>query len=270
MTPLVTVIMPVFNAASYVAEAIDSVINQTYTNWELIIINDGSTDDSDKIIKQFDDSRIRYFQKERGGVSEARNLGFLSMRGEYMCFLDSDDILPSNSIQSRLDVFLNGSKDLEFVDGKVRVESIVDGKLLREYTPSFTGKPFNELIKIKDNCFVGLTWMIKIDKTKIYKMRNQTHGEDLLFFLELSKIGGLYCYTSETVLRYRRRSDSAMTSIDKLNLGYIEICRQIQKWDDVSIFDKLVFWIKSRKIMFLSFLFDKGSVVDAIKSLFMR
>ena len=79
MTPLVTVIMPVFNAAQYVAEAINSIILQTYTNWELIIINDGSTDKSEEVIKRYSDDRIHYVYQENGGVSKARNKGLQQM-----------------------------------------------------------------------------------------------------------------------------------------------------------------------------------------------
>ena len=97
----VSIIMPVYNAGKYINRAIDSVINQSFQNWELLIINDGSTDDSEHKINEYSDKRIKYFQQINQGVSSARNQGLRHMNGGYFCFLDADDYLPSGSIESR-------------------------------------------------------------------------------------------------------------------------------------------------------------------------
>jgi len=89
--PFVTVIMPMFNVERYLASAIGSVLNQTYTHFELLIIDDGSTDGSYQIAKGFQDHRIQIIRQENRGLAGARNTGIRHARGEYIAFLDSDD-----------------------------------------------------------------------------------------------------------------------------------------------------------------------------------
>ena len=102
---LVSIIMPAYNAASYIEEAIVSVLNQEHQNWELLIINDGSTDDTEDKVFNFSDTRIHYFKKKNGGVSSARNFGLKQMKGEYFCFLDADATYNPKRISSRLKGF---------------------------------------------------------------------------------------------------------------------------------------------------------------------
>jgi glycosyltransferase involved in cell wall biosynthesis len=89
--PLVSVIMCNYNYGRFIAEAIDSVLNQTFTNFEFIIVDDGSTDDSREVISSFQDSRIRPLFQKNGGQAVAFNAGFKIARGEIIAFLDSDD-----------------------------------------------------------------------------------------------------------------------------------------------------------------------------------
>ena len=91
--PKISVIVPVYNADKYLRRCIDSIILQNFTDFELLLINDGSKDKSGKICDEYaeKDSRVRVFHKENGGVSSARNLGLDNARGEFVCFCDSDD-----------------------------------------------------------------------------------------------------------------------------------------------------------------------------------
>lgn len=91
MTPCVSVIMPVYNVQAYVAEAIQSVLDQTFIDFELIIVDDGGTDDSIAICKSFDDSRIRIVHQENRGLAGARNSGIAEARGRFIALIDSDD-----------------------------------------------------------------------------------------------------------------------------------------------------------------------------------
>lgn len=94
-TPILSIIMPCYNQAQYIDEAIQSVVRQTYKDWELIIVDDGSTDDSFSIAKRYaqSDSRIKAFSQENGGPSKARNNGVKRSSGKYIMFFDSDDRL---------------------------------------------------------------------------------------------------------------------------------------------------------------------------------
>lgn len=91
MTPLITVIMPAYNAGKTIGRAIESVLNQTYKNIELIIVNDGSTDKTSEFVGEYGDSRIRLIEQANKGLSGARNAGLEQMNGEYVAFIDSDD-----------------------------------------------------------------------------------------------------------------------------------------------------------------------------------
>ncbi|GAT62863.1 glycosyltransferase family 2 protein [Paludibacter jiangxiensis] len=103
--PLISIIVPCYNQAQYLPEALDSVLAQTYTNWECIIVNDGSPDNTEEVAKIYcnKDSRFKYIFKENGGLSSARNFGFQFAGGEYLQFLDCDDILSSNKLQLQIE-----------------------------------------------------------------------------------------------------------------------------------------------------------------------
>ena len=99
--PLVSIVIPVYNGANYMCEAIDSALAQTYENIEVIVVNDGSTDSTEEIALSYGD-KIRYFAKENGGVSTALNMAIANMQGEYFSWLSHDDIYLPNKIESQL------------------------------------------------------------------------------------------------------------------------------------------------------------------------
>ncbi len=88
---LISVIIPTYNRAQLLPRAIKSVLNQTYSDWELIVVDDGSEDETAMVVSQFDDSRIRYIRKENTGAADSRNVGVSHSKGEVITFLDSDD-----------------------------------------------------------------------------------------------------------------------------------------------------------------------------------
>ncbi len=99
--PLVSVIIPTYNSGRYIKEAIDSVLAQTYKNLEIIVIDDGSMDDTRTVLEQYA-GKIKYFYKKNGGPASARNLGIKNSKGEYIAFLDSDDIWLTDKINLQL------------------------------------------------------------------------------------------------------------------------------------------------------------------------
>jgi glycosyltransferase involved in cell wall biosynthesis len=105
MSDLVSVIMPCYNYGAFIHGAINSVLSQTHQNWELLIINDGSTDDTIERVEQFDDPRIRLITIDNSGVSVARNIGLDAARGEFIAFLDADDLWDARKTELQLNVF---------------------------------------------------------------------------------------------------------------------------------------------------------------------
>ena len=121
---LISVVIPAYNAEQFLDETLESVLSQTYENWECIIVNDGSTDKTESIAKKWceKDARFRYFYKENSGASDTRNLGIKEARGEYIAFLDADDLYMPNFLEVCIenlvekDVDLVAPKMLEFWD----------------------------------------------------------------------------------------------------------------------------------------------------------
>jgi len=99
--PLVSIVIPVYNGSNYVREAIDSALAQTYKNIEIIVVNDGSTDNTEEIVKSYG-TKLRYFKKENGGVSTALNLGIKKSKGEYISWLSHDDLYYPDKIEKQI------------------------------------------------------------------------------------------------------------------------------------------------------------------------
>ena len=100
-SPIFSVIIPLYNKEQYIKDTIYSVINQTFTNFEIIIIDDGSTDRSLEVVKSIDDLRVILINQTNGGVSKARNRGIREAKGEFIAFLDADDIWASNKLEKQ-------------------------------------------------------------------------------------------------------------------------------------------------------------------------
>lgn len=115
--PKVSVIISVYNGERYLAEAIDSVLAQTYQDFELILIDDGSTDRTKEIIQSY--PTIRYFYQENQGVAAARNLGVAQSRGDYLTFLDADDLWLPEKLALQIEAFA-GNPHLDIVTGHIQ------------------------------------------------------------------------------------------------------------------------------------------------------
>jgi glycosyltransferase involved in cell wall biosynthesis len=135
MEPLVSVVIPVYNAEKYIADTLRSVLAQSVTNIDVIVVDDGSTDNSRTIIEKFThDARIRYIQQRNQGVSAARNTGYRNAEGKFIAFLDSDDIWFENNLELKLQKFKSGDyglvhSDCELIDGhSMRNNNFLKGK----------------------------------------------------------------------------------------------------------------------------------------------
>lgn len=112
MTPftrLVSIIVPTFNHGAFISETLSSVLEQKYDHWECIIVNDGSTDNTEDICRSFQkqDARFQYFFKENNGLATTRNQGLKMAKGDFIQLLDSDDLLAPDKLKNQLDVFQN-------------------------------------------------------------------------------------------------------------------------------------------------------------------
>ena len=142
---LVSAIIPTYNNAAFLPEAIDSVISQTYPNIEIIIVNDGSTDNTNEVLRKYLD-RIIYIEQENAGPASARNTGIHQARGEYIAFLDADDIWMPTKIEEQLKIFSQNpnaslvySRMVNFDDRSSKNLSVIPRKV-------FSGRIFDQLL----------------------------------------------------------------------------------------------------------------------------
>ncbi len=134
---LVSIIVPTYNDAPYLKKAIDDILEQTYAKIEILVVNDGSTDNTEEIMKKYclSDERVKYFYKENGGTGSALNLGFSKATGEFGTWVSSDD-RKSNVMIETLVSFLKNNRDVEYVTSAFESEYL--GRILRSYTPDPT------------------------------------------------------------------------------------------------------------------------------------
>lgn len=226
--PKVSIIMPVFNCEISIYKNIKSVLNQSFQDFELIIINDGSNDNSEKIIKSFSDKRIIYTKTKNNGVSYARNIGLKYARGDYIVFLDGDDYSEYNMIESFIKNSLKYNFDLlicgyfsETVNGKCHKFSLP----FKKYNSlnSFS----KDILSLYQNNLFNNIWnkMYKkeiIDKNHL-KFSNISFGEDNVFNQEYVKCCSKFLIIEDCLYHYVREQKNSITSNYVENLFDIRI-----------------------------------------------
>jgi len=114
---LVSIIMPSWNTAKFIGESIQCVIDQTYTSWELLIVDDCSTDNTDEVVASFDDKRIRYFKNDKNsGAALTRNRALREAQGEYIAFLDSDDLWTIDKLEKQIKFMKENGYSLSYTE----------------------------------------------------------------------------------------------------------------------------------------------------------
>ncbi len=133
--PELSIVVPVYNVADYLEECVESIINQSYSNWELILVDDGSKDRSGEICDIYSnrDDRVKVIHKDNGGLSSARNAGLDAVRGIYVTFVDSDDVILGNDTFAKLMEILAEDKYLDAVQYDVIYKYLSDDQHKRSY-----------------------------------------------------------------------------------------------------------------------------------------
>lgn len=263
---MISIITPAFNAESSIEQAIASVQRQTREDWELIIIDDGSTDATRSIAEAVGDRRIKVVWQENAGVSAARNAGLALARGEYITFLDADDTLPRNALKLRADL-LDREPKIDIVHGAVQLLS--GDHELRVVQPDLKSGPLlARLVRLQEDVFVGVCYMLRRKKIGRHLFQEKlSHSEDLIFYLTLAHDADLeYAAVPEIVYEYRCRPTSAMSNLDGLEAGYLELLRQVSGMERVSKRNRTYLRSRIMRILFLSWL-RQGNPRKALRSL---
>lgn len=214
---LVSLIVPIYNAEKYLEDCIKSILNQTYKNIELILVNDGSTDDSLEICNVYKeiDNRIKVVSKVNSGVSDTRNHGINSASGKYLCFVDSDDMLKSNFVKKLHREITSDNADVVFCNFEYSYEGILLKKKPRLPSRSYNISEIEQMI-IDNGTMSGILFgsvcvaiyrKVIIEEYGIEFNRDIRFNEDGLFNIE-------YCLHT--------------TNIKVLSHEYLYIYRQVE------------------------------------------
>ena len=199
--PLVSVITPAYNAERFIKETIESVMRQTYPNWEMIIVDDCSTDNTVEIVKEYvaQDDRIRLIQlEENSGSAVARNTAMDHANGRYFAFLDSDDVWMEEKLERQV-AFMQ-EHDIAFSFTKY-VRMTEDGKLTKAVSKAPKRVGYTRLMK---HCVIGcLTVMVDREKIGEERMVNIRTRQDYVFWLTLMKKGFDAYGIPEVLAKYR-------------------------------------------------------------------
>ena len=186
---IVSIILPTYNRAHLIEESIKSVLRQSFQDFELLIIDDGSTDNTEEVVRNIDDPRIKYIKcSENRGASTARNIGINYSKGEYIAFQDSDDEWYSNKLQMHIDAFKNSSLDIGVVyTGFYRIK---DGKKVyipESWVTKMEGDIHQELLK--ENFISTQSALVRIECFKVVGLFDEDlpRFQDWDLFIRLSK-----------------------------------------------------------------------------------
>ncbi|WP_305862931.1 glycosyltransferase family 2 protein [Helicobacter cholecystus] len=236
-TSLISIIVPIYNVAPFLKECLDSVIHQSYKNLQIILINDGSTDESEQIAREYlSDCRVELVTAENGGLSRARNLGLQRARGSYIYFIDSDDYI-----------------DLSFIEEMVRIAQDLDVEIVcneqivyfGEYsTCSKVSKAPKVLIPNSHNIAIGgAVWrclfsMSLIKRSKVRFLEGRIYEDEgfLYMIFPFCKQFALYCGKP---YYYRQRKNSIMQKY-----------KNFRSYDLLDIFEAIYLFYKTNDLLY--------------------
>jgi glycosyltransferase involved in cell wall biosynthesis len=208
MSSKVSVIMPVYNGELFLKQAIDSLLAQSCQDWELIVIDDGSTDRTPQIIKQYTDKRIKVIRQANRGEAGARNTGLQHITGEYIAFLDADDIYLPNALQD-LSSYLDSHPQyaVVFSDGFICDQEDKQLMRLTEVRPGiYTGNILNPLVMSPSVITVPVCTMTRISKVREHNLNfdeeNNLIGTDWDFWIRLA-VHVQFGYLDKLTCKYR-------------------------------------------------------------------
>ena len=211
--PLISVVLSVYNAEPYLAEAIESILNQTYENFEFIIINDGSTDRSLKIIKSYDDKRIIFISREKKGLIASLNEGIQKARGKYIVRMDADDISLAKRFEKQIE-FMEKNQDIDLCG--TSVTAFGDNIKSNVWKPSKDNKTIQTQLLFSSPLFHPTVIMRRdvILKYDLFYDEKFKHAEDFELwsrFAKYTKISNI----QKPLLKYRILVDSITREADK-------------------------------------------------------
>ena len=270
MVPFISVVIPLYNKEKYIKATIDSVLNQNFLDFEIIVVNDGSTDDSFKIVENIEDSRIRLYTNKNHGLSYSRNYGIKKAKAEYIAFLDADDLWVEDFLETIKHLIKTNNKNSVFA---TNVKVLQPNKI-----PIIISKPIDnnyikiikEYFKLDKNIFCPSSLVINksVFEEAGYFDESINYGEEYDFYIRCFSIYNLVYY-SDFKVYYRTGLPDQLTARNKNFLrkipDYGKYLRTIKdpflnKYLDFIYFDLLVLYKMERNYKLVRFYKEKISV----------
>lgn len=245
MKNLISVIVPIYKVEKYLKKCVDSIINQTYTNLEIILVNDGSPDGCGEICTDYVklDSRVIVINKENGGLSSARNYGLKNANGRYVCFIDSDDWIDKEYINTLYENLIKYDANVSMCGFKYEYENKIAQDNFKK-TKTLSGKEAITNLYSKDYIKMTVAWN-KLYKKEIFDLVNYEEGiihEDENIIHEIYYFSEKVVCINKDLYHYRIRENSITTS--KFSLKQL---------DKVYVYEKrLSFFNKKSESLFYS------------------
>lgn len=281
MNPLISIIVPVYNAEYTLNRCLDSILNQTFSDWELFLIDDGSTDRSTELCNQYasKDQRIKVFHKKNGGVSSARNIGLSHAKGKWITFVDSDDEIPKGAFTDdcryfKEDLIVGAFYDVEEEEKYYRCflhSGIFNGNRLSEFYAENISAPI-----------FGVVWG-KLFRNKLCKGlnfdTNMKVGEDTLFVMQyLQQVNDLrvidkdmyvYHVPNNFVIKYNLDIENSIYCLNRIYLSYQGLKVRSKEFERTiflnyklfcqkHIYQNVSFWYKDKRVKYIYALIKDG------------
>ena len=266
MQEKISIIVPVYNVENYLERCVESILKQTYTNFELLLINDGSTDQSGDLCDQLvsKNENIKVFHLKNAGVSNARNVGIQNSTGEWITFVDSDDFITNDYLETLISA-VDGDDSIGF--SIARLHHIKNGQITE--LPVFSGKEekwsteqtMRELLTTSKTSFFPVAKLFRREIISDFTFNTDYHlAEDALFLTEvLLKTKCTSIFIDKPIYYYDHRQGSATTSVNTHVFDTIEVYKIIvsevfqifpqlktelvnrECWSYITVYDKIIF-----------------------------
>ena len=211
-SPIVSVIIPAYNAAAFIGETLDSVYAQTFKDFEVVVVNDGSpdTDELERALERYA-AKLRYLKQDNQGAAAARNTGITAARGEFVAFLDADDMWLPTFLEKQLDLLERTPADVVWADALISGDSPLAGRTFMQVQPSFDEVTPENLLSVR---VTVLTSTVVARRQPIIDVglfdATLRRGQDFELWLKLARRGCRFVYQEE-VLAHRRIVESSLS-----------------------------------------------------------
>ena len=245
--PIVSVVIPTYNRAEFITRSVKSALKQTIKNIEVIVVSDGSTDNTDKIISNINDERLRYIKLfENKGAPAARNIGLKNSKGQYICFLDSDDEILPSKLEKQLEVFNNLKEKKSIVYCGFYYIYSKTNEAIKEIIPKEKGDIYYKIIE--NNCVGSPTPLVHrecFEKSGMFDESLES-CQDWDMWIRLSKYYNFY-FIPECLANVYIHGNQISTDIKKKIVGRKKL---LQKYNEDISLDKSVFSWHLRRLGF--------------------